>query len=93
GNDNYRSLIKLIEDSNCNKKHVLIDTDNTTPYLEFYWADRLRNLHNVYDNLDATNASTYAIDAYNYIVKQQSLFKDLPGFDPVKLSNLCTNFN
>lgn len=80
GDDPYRSVIKLVEDSECNKKHPIIDTNNTTPFMQFYWAQTLYNLSNgKYTDLNANNAGDYSVDAYNVIRKNYVLFASDPG--------------
>ncbi len=89
GDDPYRSLVKLIADSECNSNHPIIDGDNETTYLEFYWGNRLKKYEPNYYDIDEKNASAYTVNAYNYIVQHQEYFRDLPGFIKVDSNTLC----
>lgn len=89
GDDQYRSLIKLVVDSKCNQVNPIIDGANSTPYLEFYWGNKLKKYQENYYNINEKNASIFALDAYNYMIQNQNKFKDLPGFIKPKDKSLC----
>ncbi|MDD3267468.1 MAG: ParB/Srx family N-terminal domain-containing protein [Burkholderiales bacterium] len=89
GDDPYRSLMKLVADSKCNLNNPVIDGSNSTPYLEFYWGNKLKQYRPNYYNLNDENAQSYTLDAYNYVIRNQDKFKDLPGFNVVKNKSLC----
>lgn len=89
GDDPYRSLIKLIADSKCNQNNPVIDSSNNTPYLEFYWSNKLELFCSNLYNLNQKNANIYTRDAYNYMIQHQDYFKDLPGFIPADKKELC----
>ncbi len=92
GNNPYRSIIKLVEDSKCNEKNPVIDINNTTTYIEFLWGNRLHLYNSSYINIGSKNAEDYAINSYNYIVNNYSRFSDLPGAKAPNPDKLCDSF-